>query len=352
MRFSELLSWVPRVEAELARSYDAEARRAPGFRSYTSTLKGFSLRGGKRLRALLLLAGYHLATGRSPAPVLPAAAALEHFQSWMLVHDDIIDHANVRRGAATVHRLLEREHDRLHRAGNREEYGVGMGITLGDLEEPYTVRGLLSVRVSGEYRLAALEEYGRMTTETAYGQLLDIRLAGLPVARVRERDVLEVHRLKTSIYTVSSPLRIGAILGAARARLLEELDQIGADFGVAFQLRDDVLGAGLGPDPTEKSANDLREGKRTLLVVKAWRASDRSGRKALERELRSAHRSAASVRALQRRIRESGSLAHSERRIEDLTRRAKQRIQSSRVLSGSGRRLLEEIGDRLVHRAR
>ncbi|MCI4346033.1 MAG: polyprenyl synthetase family protein [Thermoplasmata archaeon] len=352
MRFSELLTWVPRIEAELARSYVVEARRSPGFRAYTATLEEFALRGGKRLRALLLLAGYHLATGRRPAPVLSAAAALEHFQSWMLVHDDIIDHANLRRGAPTVHRLLEREHDRLRRSGDREEYGVGMGITLGDLEEPYTVRGLLAARVPAACRLAALDEYSRMTTETAYGQLLDIRLSGLPVPRVRERDVLEVHRLKTSVYTVASPLRIGALLGGGGAPLLRDLDTIGTDLGVAFQLRDDVLGAGLGDGPVEKSANDLREGKRTLLLVKAWAASTASGRRALERDLRSASRSASAVRALQARIRETGSLAYSERRIEALTRRAERRIGSSRALSASDRLLLAELGDRLVHRAR
>jgi geranylgeranyl diphosphate synthase, type I len=352
MRFSELLTWVPQIELELARSYAQESRRAAQFRSYTSTLQEFALRGGKRLRALLLLAGYHLATGRAPTPVLPAAAALEHFQSWMLIHDDIIDHASERRGGATVHRLLEREHDRLHRSGSRTEYGVGMGITLGDLEEPYTLQSLLRVRVPGPRRLAALEEYCRMTSETAYGQLLDIRLSGLPVARVREREVLEVHRLKTSVYTVAAPLRLGAILGGARAPLLEDLGKIGTDLGVAFQLRDDILGTGLGAGPSEKSANDLREGKRTLLVVHAWSSSDAAGKAALERDLARAPRSPEAVRSLQRRIRSSGSLAYSERRIDQLTRRATRRIAGSPSLSASGRDLLREISDRLVHRDR
>ena len=127
MQYADLAGWLPRLEEELARSYLEEARRAPEFKSYTSVLKEFSGRGGKRLRALLVLAGYHLATGSEPGPALPAAAAMEHFQDWMLIHDDIIDHAEQRRGGPAVHRLLEREHDRLHRSGTGRSTASGWG---------------------------------------------------------------------------------------------------------------------------------------------------------------------------------------------------------------------------------
>ncbi|MCI4334903.1 MAG: polyprenyl synthetase family protein [Thermoplasmata archaeon] len=352
MRFAELLTWVPRIDQELSRSYLAEGRRSPAFRPYTALLEEFSMRGGKRLRALLVLAGFHLVDGAAPAPAVPAAAAMEHFQSWMLVHDDIIDHAELRRGAPAVHRLLEREHVRLRRSGDRTDYGVAMGITLGDLEEPYTVRALLGASVPMERREAALSEYVRMTSDTAYGQLLDIRLSGLPVGRVSEAQVLRVHRLKTSVYTVASPLRIGAMLGGASPELLSLLERVGTDLGMAFQLRDDVLGAGLGMVPTEKSANDLKEGKRTLLVVRAWRRSTRSGREELERELERAARDPKAVRSLQERIRSTGSLEHSERAIARLTRRAQTSWQESDALDGNGRRLLGEIAERLVQRSR
>jgi geranylgeranyl diphosphate synthase, type I len=352
VQYADLAGWLPRLEEELARSYLEEARRAPEFGAYTSLLREFSGRGGKRLRALLVLAGYHLATGRDPGPALPAAAAMEHFQDWMLIHDDIIDHAEQRRGGPSVHRLLEREHVRLRRSGDREQYGVGMGITIGDLEEPYTVRALLSSEVAPDRRLAALGEYVRMTADTAYGQLLDIRLSGLPVGKVRERDVLNVHRLKSAIYSVASPMRIGARLGGGSEELLALLERVGVDFGIAFQLRDDVIGAGLGAPGAEKSANDLAEGKRTLLLVRAWQRSGAKDRRMLERELAQARRSAGAIRRLQERIRSTGSLEYSERLIEKLRGGAVRSLGENPAVRAPGRALLEELGDRLVRRTR
>ncbi len=350
MNFEELRTWVPRIERELLRQYAAERRRSPQFDPWTGTLEEFTLRGGKRFRALLVLGGYWIAAHRSPAPALPAAAALEHFQSWMLIHDDIIDHAATRRGGPAVHQRLRADHAAARWGGSSEEFGMGMGITLGDLEEPYTVAALLESKGPAARRLRAVAEYVRMTRDTAYGQLRDIQNGVLDPGAVREEDVLEVHRLKTSVYTVAAPLRIGAILGGGGPALLADLESIGTDLGIAFQLRDDVLGAGFDPAAAEKSANDLAEGKRTLLVVRAWAAGGPEGRRELEAVLgRPGAGPEALARALER-IRATGSLAYSERRIEELTRRAYGRIGRSPRLRPTDRALLREIGDRLVHR--
>ncbi len=352
VNFLELAAYKPRIEAELRRQY-ADARRSarPVFRPYLDLLAEFTLRGGKRFRALLVLAGYHLATGREPSGALSAAAALEHFQSWMLIHDDIIDHSEERRGGPTLHRSLARQHAEEQGLGASAEYGVALGITLGDLEEPFTVAALGAARVSEGRRAAALSEYARMTRETAFGQLLDVRNGSRPVSAVTERDVLLVHELKSAYYTVASPLRIGASLGGARGNLLRRLDEIGVDLGVAFQLRDDVLGAGLGTGDPGKSANDLVEGKRTLLVVRAWARAGNEGRSLIERVLGRADAPATDVAALRELIRATGSLDYSERRITALRRRASRRIAAASGLTGAGRSLLEEIGDRLVDRS-
>jgi len=352
VEFSELASFRPGIETTLARQYDVWEREGGAtFRPYIRMLRGFTLRGGKRFRALLVLAGYHIATGKDPSPVLTAAAALEHFQSWMLVHDDIIDHSNERRGGPTVHRALEERHRAAGELGDSAAYGVGLGITLGDLEEPYTVSALLAAPGTQGERDRALAEYVRMTRLTAYGQLLDIRNGALPVAKVRERDVLRVHELKSAIYTVASPLRIGAFLGGGAVALADELDAIGIDLGIAFQLRDDVLGAGFDSGAAGKSANDLVEGKRTLLVVRAWARTDAAGRKALQDVLGRAGATLRQVERARECIRNSGSLTYSEARIAALTRRAYDRIERSRNLRPGPRALLREIGDRLVHRA-
>lgn len=351
MEFDRLTEFRAPLERRLRASFQTERRRVrPAFRRYLDALSEFTLRGGKRFRALLFLAGYWIATGKSPTAALAGAAALEQFQSWMLIHDDVIDHADERRGGPTVHRSFEREHRGRGGLGDAASFGVGIGITLGDLEEPFTVAGLLDASGPVERRLALLEEYVRMTRETAYGQLLDVELGSRPVGDVSEADVLLVHRLKSAFYTVASPLRMGATLGGASAALLRDLEAIGLDFGVAFQLRDDVLGAGLASSDVGKSANDLLEGKRTLLVVRAWHGTDRDGRATLERVLGNPDATPDAIEAARGVIRQSGSLQYSERQIDGLVRRGRARIRRSRSLRPDARRLLSEIGDRLTDR--
>jgi len=310
----------------------------------------FTLRGGKRFRAILVLAGYHIATNRDPSPVLSAAAAVEHFQSWMLIHDDIIDHSEERRGGPTVHRALQEVHRRERWEGSSEDYGTGIGITLGDLEEPFTVAAFLSAPARPSARLEALREYVRMTRLTAYGQLLDIRNGILDPGSVTEDDVLHVHRLKSAIYTVVSPLKIGALLAGTAPRRLTDLEAIGTDLGIAFQLRDDVLGAGFDADESGKTPNDLPEGKRTLLVVRAWKDGTDSDRSRLRRVLGNAQATPEDVERARDVIRSTGSLAYSERRIAALTARALARLDRSRTVRVSAKPLVREIADRLVQR--
>ena len=352
VEFERLAKWLPRIEQEIARSY-SEARRSAGSTPVAdalAVLQEFTLRGGKRLRALLVLAGFHVATGLEPGPALSAAAGIEHFQSWMLIHDDIIDHAEERRGGSSVHRLLATQHGDERLLGSSADYGVGMGITLGDLQEPFTVDAILRSQVPGPRRLQAMNEYVRMTRETAYGQLLDVRNGALPIDRVREEDVMEVHRRKTAEYTVAGPLRLGAMLGGAPPKLLADLESIGTDLGVAFQLRDDVLGAGLAEADIGKSANDLIEGKRTLLVVSAWARADPVGRALLQEVLGNPAAAPARVRAAQELIRSTGSLEYSEHKISELSARAFERIRKSTSLRPGAKKLLEQVGDKLVHR--
>jgi geranylgeranyl diphosphate synthase type I len=341
----------PSLERELRTSYGRSIVRAPrDVRRFLEVNREFTLRGGKRFRAILVLAGYHLATGRSPRPALRAAAAVEHFQSWMLIHDDIIDHAEERRGGPTVHRSLAQDHRRDRGEGSSEDYGVGIGITLGDLEEPFTVEAILATRATPAARLAALDEYVRMTRCTAFGQLLDIRSGALDPGTVREQDVLAVHRFKSAIYTVVSPLKIGALLGGSPLARLGDIETFGTNIGIAFQLRDDVLGAGFEAEESGKSSNDLIEGKRTLLVVKAWANGSEADRSRLARVLGNSQATPEDVERARNVIRDTGSLDYSEKRIDELTRAAVRCVEQSRTIPARGKPLLKEVADRLVRR--
>jgi len=343
--------YLPKVERELRNGYRTERRVAPAsVREYLDVNEEFSLRGGKRFRAVLVLGGYHIATGRPPDRVVRAAAGMEHFQSWMLIHDDIIDHSEQRRGGPTVHLAQAAAHRAEGLLGSSDEYGIGIGITLGDLEEPFTVESILGTPVPGAARLAALAEYVRMTRLTAYGQLLDIRNGTLEVGAVAEPDVLTVHRLKSAVYTVAAPLLIGGLLAGRSRSALGDLEAIGTDLGIAFQLRDDVLGAGFDADQSGKSSNDLIEGKRTLLVVRAWARGTEADRTRLARVLGNPTASPEDIERARGVIRATGSLDYSELRIAQLTARALARLARSRQIRGPAKPLVREIADRLVRR--
>ena len=351
MDLAALTRFRPSLERELRASYGRAKKGVPReIGPYLEVNREFTLRGGKRFRAILVLAGYYLATGRNPRPALPAAAAVEHFQSWMLIHDDIIDHAEERRGGPSVHRELAQAHRRERWEGSSEEYGIGIGITLGDLEEPFTVESILATPVAPAARIAALAEYSRMTRLTAFGQLLDIRSEALDPGTVREEDVLAVHRYKSAIYTVVSPLKIGALLGGSSPARLGDLEEFGTNIGIAFQLRDDVLGAGFDAEETGKSSNDLIEGKRTLLVVKAWERGSEVDRSRLARVLGNAQAMPEDVERARNVIRDTGSLEYSERRIAELYRVALRCVDRSRSIPARGKPLLREVAERLVRR--
>ena len=351
MDLAALTRFRPSLERELRVSYGRATKGVPReIASYLEVNREFTLRGGKRFRAILVLAGYYLATGRNPRPALPAAAAVEHFQSWMLIHDDIIDHAEERRGGPSVHRELAQAHRRERWEGSSEEYGVGIGITLGDLEEPFTVESILATRAPPAARLAALAEYSRMTRLTAFGQLLDIRSGALDPGTVHEEDVLAVHRYKSAIYTVVSPLKIGALLGGNAPARLRDLEVFGTNIGIAFQLRDDVLGAGFDAEESGKSSNDLIEGKRTLLVVKAWERGSEADRSRLARVLGNAQATPEDVERARNVIRDTGSLDYSEQRIGELYRAALRCVDRSRTIPVRGKPLLREVAERLVRR--
>lgn len=351
MKFAELARYRPAIERSVRERYRRERPECPpSVRPLADLGRDLSLRGGKRFRALLLLAGYQIASGRAPTPVLEAAAALEHFQSWMLIHDDVIDHSEERRGGPTVHRAAATLHRRDGLEGAAEDFGIGVAITLGDLEEPATVEGLLRCRVPESRKLRALREYASMTRLTAYGQLLDIRNGLRDPATVTEAEVLRVHELKSAVYTVASPLKLGAILGGAPSASLAALDAFGTDLGIAFQLRDDVLGAGFDAEESGKSSNDLVEGKRTLLVVHAWSRASPGDRARLARVLGNPTAPAEEVERAREILRSTGSLEYSERKIRALAERGLARMNRSSAIRAQAKPLLREIGARLVER--
>ena len=205
--------------------------------------------------------------------MLRVCAALELVQACALVHDDIIDSSASRRGHPTVHVAFAQRHRAHGWSGDPRGYGDAVAILLGDLALAWADD---MVRESGVDHAAAARlapVWSAMRTEVLGGQLLDI--TGEVTGDESEQTALRIDRYKTAAYTIERPLHLGAALADADPDLIAAYRGFGTDIGIAFQLRDDLLGVFGDPAVTGKpSGDDLRDGKRTVLVALALRRAD------------------------------------------------------------------------------
>ncbi|GAA4582438.1 polyprenyl synthetase family protein [Planotetraspora phitsanulokensis] len=228
-------------------------------------LRRFILGGGKRIRPLLCYWGWRGAGGEECDQIISAASALELCHAGLLIHDDIMDGSELRRGSPTMHRSLAG----MHEGPGARSFGRAAAILMGVLTLAWSDELLSAGDVEQARLRTARGLFDRLRTEVITGQYLDI------LAQVRDlstvEQVLTVIRYKTAKYTVERPLQIGGALAGADPVLLETYSQIGLPLGEAFQLRDDVLGMFGDPAVTGKSVlDDLREGKHTILIAHAF----------------------------------------------------------------------------------
>jgi geranylgeranyl diphosphate synthase type I len=262
----------------------AAARRLPD--ECTAALRGFLRAGGKRLRPVVCVAGWHAAGGRGvPLPVLRTAAALEMFHAFCLIHDDIMDRSITRRGRPTLHCALAGAHAAGRTTEAADHLGVSAAILIGDLALAWSDELVHTAGLTAGQLAAALPIIDAMRTEVMYGQYLDVTTAG------RLSDDLDralaIIRHKTAAYTVERPLHIGAALAevcpARHAAVHAALTRYALPIGEAFQLRDDLLGVYGDPETTGKPRlDDLREGKHTALVALALRNATPAQRATLQ----------------------------------------------------------------------
>lgn len=326
-----------------------------GYREAVTALESFVLRGGKRVRPSFAWSGW-LGAGGDPAgphadAVLRACSALELVQAGALIHDDIIDASTTRRGFPTVHV----DYAGLHRdngwRGGSEEFGQAVAILLGDLALVWADD---MVREAGLDHAAATRlgpVWSDMRTEVLGGQYLDI--AGEVAADESVEAATRVNRFKTAAYTIERPLHLGAVLAGAGDELIDAYRRFGTDIGLAFQLRDDLLGVFGDPEVTGKpSGDDLRAGKRTVLYALALEAADADDPVAAAtlREAIGTDLSDAQVQQVRGLLIEVGAVDEVEKQIADLTERAFTALDSSGA-TDAGAALLREAALAATRRA-
>lgn len=219
-----------------------------------------AVRGGKRLRPALTAAAYEAFDGAGGARGIgPALVALELLQAYLLIHDDWMDGDATRRGGPSAHASLGA-------AFGSAQAGAVAAILAGDLAVAYAQEALLETDVAPAALVAAARELASMQHSVVLGQTLDVR----SVSR-GSSDVERMHDLKTGSYTVRGPLRLGAALAGADDLARRAIDAFAGPLGIAFQLRDDLLGLFGDPSVTGKPrGSDLRERKKTAVVADLW----------------------------------------------------------------------------------
>ncbi len=262
---------------ETRRGYAGNPHLAPLFRQLT----GFVLQGGKRLRPRLCLAGYRILTGRydaPPRPVALAAASLEVFHAFMLVHDDLIDGSVVRRSRATLHEAIRLDGDRPDDPAERKRSG-DLALVAGDLLCSLGMRllgrsGLDDAPLGRAQRLVA-----DMLFETGLGEALDVLYDDCPLEHLSEDQLVESYLRKTARYSVSGPLVLAAQIVGAPGPVVRALDRFGDLLGFGFQVGNDL--EALGEDPDFGDHPDLDAGKRTYLLWSTYQRLAGPGRIAL-----------------------------------------------------------------------
>ncbi|MCW2544673.1 MAG: polyprenyl synthetase [Frankiales bacterium] len=295
------------------------------------------LSGGKRLRAGFCFWGHRGAGGADSDAIIAAAAALELFQACAIIHDDVMDGSETRRGRPAVHRRFASLHEQRGWLGDRDGFGRGAAILLGDLCLAWSDEMLSSSWLIHDQARRVFDD---MRGELMGGQYLDL------LEQVRGDgtvdSALRVARFKSAKYTVVEPLHLGAALADAPQDVLDSYTAYGMPLGEAFQLRDDVLGVFGDPSVTGKPAgDDLREGKRTVLVAMALENSSQDQQALVRRKLGDPLLDDTGVDELREVLVDTGALARVESLIVQRTEEAVEAIDQAPIAEEAAQVLRE-----------
>jgi len=294
-----------------------EANLDPLWQRAQAQVRGYTLRSAKRVRPTLVAVGWMLSQGERKWDAIPEEVAqfgvgLELLHTFMLVHDDVADRAKVRRGGPSLHQML-----------GEGRLGEDLAIVAGDHLYARAMEAMISA--PSPHAVAASRFMLEVCRHTAAGQHLDLSLSRARLEDVGLFQTLKVAHLKTARYGFVAPLVCGAMLGGATDSLRLGLDRVGRLAGLAYQLRDDLIGL-YGEDKVtgKDGGGDFFEGKRTFPVVAAWSRADAGGRRTLEALWNT--RTTPQLATARLEVARFGGVAASQRIVDRLTRTARRTL--------------------------
>jgi geranylgeranyl diphosphate synthase type I len=280
------------------------------------TLKDY-ISGGKKIRGALTVLGYQCAGGKKIEDIIPVSAAVEIMHSCLLIHDDFVDNDNFRRGKPTVHRLYSQKMS--------EHYGASMAVMIGDVGIFLSNQILAGSNFNGEIKARVIYEFQKLLINTGYGELMDIAFDYKK--NLSWDDILKIRLYKTAHYTFVMPLMVGALLAEPDKKAKGAIKKFGEPVGVAFQLRDDILGIFGDSGRTGKSSeSDIREGKKTLILAKALELSNRRDTQYLKKWYGAIDIKATQINNIRNIFKDSGAQKYSEELSRQLVEKGKKAV--------------------------
>ncbi len=358
----ELENYKAIVDSELEKFFDDIIKEIGNpedpYSKVTSFLKDYTLRGGKRIRPAFTYYGYLLfADGTNydedyMREVIKLSIANELKQTYYLIHDDITDKSDLRRGESSMHKMLEAWYKEIFTddEDKAKDYGIAMGIFAGDYANTLAYKAVTQTKLSKDKRLDAIEILNDTDLDTLHGQMRDMH-SGISSEMLTEKELLNIHELKSAIYTIRSPLQIGAMLAGATEEEQKILSKYAMPLGVAFQLQDDILGL-FGDEVTlgKPADSDLKEGKKTLLMIKALENAKHSEKRIINEYLGNPNITESMVKQVQDIVRSTGSLDYSVDLAKKLISQSKESLNQLEDVNPDAKEFLLAFADYMLYR--
>jgi len=290
------------------------------------SIKEFIGRPGKRVRPVLFVLGY-LAFARKPAPgIYQSALSIELLHDFMLIHDDIIDKSDSRRGKPSMHKMLD---NRLKAHKGIKFNGQDLAIVVGDIIYAMAMKSFLSIKEDPARKEKALNKLLDAVLYTGGGQFIEIIYGIKKIDKINKDDIYRIYDLKTAYYTFAYPLAIGATLAGAAPEQIKRIFDYGLTLGRAFQIKDDILGVFGKEEETGKSnLTDLQEAKRTLLIWHAYNNSPKKDKAVITAVFSKKRVVRSDLDRMRKIIRGSGALDYANRQISSAAVKADKIIAS------------------------
>lgn len=339
----DIAAYAKQLERETLKTFGANARLE--IDAYLQILR----RGGKRIRGALTMVGYEMCGGQDKAMILQAARAIEMIHAYILIVDDFQDRSAVRRSGPTAHRMLTQYHQENELAGDSAHFGASIALNAA-LAGAHTAQQVLAhLDVNEDLRLKTLQIINRAMVVTAHGQTSDI--INEVVAEVSAQDIEHVLEWKTAYYTFYNPLSVGMTLAGADVATIAAITNYSNHAGKAFQITDDIIGTfGSEFESGKSPMDDIREGKRTLIIAYALEHTKNDNKNFLVQMLGNADITPVEFERVKTILINSGALDHTKAIAIEHVKQAIESLRGQTQWDAGGVQFLTDLANHLIER--